>query len=80
MTVMEAQRSVVKSRKSIFFYVQELREEMGKVAWTTSTELRFSTKMVVLSTIVFGLGIYVVDFFIKHSLDLVKAIVHYIFG
>jgi preprotein translocase subunit SecE len=77
---MEVEKMVPKSRKSLFVYVQELKDEMKKVSWTTAEELRFSTKMVVLSTIAFGLGIYLVDFFIKSSLDMLKAVLHFIFG
>ena len=67
-------------RKSVFVYVQELKEELKKVTWTTKGELQFSTKMVVGATFLFGLGIYLADFFIKGSLDLIKAVLHFIFG
>lgn len=77
---MEATKASLKNRKSIFTYIQELKEEMKKVSWTTSEELRFSTKMVVLTTLVFGIGIYLVDFVIKSGLELVKTVVHFIFG
>lgn len=77
---METRKSVAKNRKSIFTYIQELKDELKKVSWTTQEELRFSTKMVVLTTIFFGLGIYLVDFFIKGSLDSIRAVLHFIFG
>jgi preprotein translocase subunit SecE len=79
--MMDAERSsAVKSRKTLFSYIQDLKEELRKVSWTSQEELRFSTKMVVLATFAFGLGIYLVDFLIKGGLDLIKTIVRFIFG
>jgi preprotein translocase subunit SecE len=71
---------VSRSRKSLFVYIQELKDELKKVTWTTQEEVKFSTKMVVLATVFLGLGIYLIDFFIKGSLDSVKAVLHFIFG
>lgn len=77
---MEVGKAAVKKRKSIFTYIQELKEELNRVSWTNSEELKFSTKMVVLTTLFFGLGIYLVDFLIKSGLELIKTVVHFIFG
>ncbi len=77
---MEVKKNRLKNQKSLFVHIQELKEELQKVSWTNKEELRFSTKMVVLSTLFFGFGIYFVDFLIKGSLDLIKAILHFIFG
>jgi len=77
---MESQKKIERTRKSVFVYIQELKDELKKVSWTAEEELRFSTKMVVLSMIFFGLGIYLVDFFIKGSLDSIKAVLYFIFG
>jgi preprotein translocase SecE subunit len=63
-----------------FSFIKELKEELRKVSWTTKAELSSCTKIVVLSTIVFGLGIYGVDLIIKGSLELIKWLVHFIFG
>lgn len=76
---MEAKKSNLKVQKSLFVYIQELKEELRKVSWTTKEELKFSTRMVVLSMLFFGMGIYFVDFLIKGSLDLVKTVLHFIF-
>lgn len=70
----------VKSKKSGVSYIQELKEELKKVSWTSREELRFATKMVVLTTLLFGVGIYLVDFLIKGSLEMIKAVIHFIFG
>jgi len=66
--------------KSLFAHIQELKAELKKVSWTTREELRFSTKAVVVATLVFGLGIYVVDFVVRSCLEATKALVHVIFG
>lgn len=70
----------VKSKKSGFSYIQELKEELKKVSWTSQEELRFATKMVVMTTLFFGVGIYLVDFLIKGSLEMIRTVVHFIFG
>ena len=77
---MEVKKSHSKTRKSLFVFIQEMKDELKKVSWTSKKELKFSTKVVVFSTLFFGIGIYVVDFLIKNGLDSVKAIVHFIFG
>jgi preprotein translocase subunit SecE len=77
---MEAKKTNSRSKKSLFVYIQEMKEELKKVSWTNKKDLKFSTKMVVLSTLFFGVGIYLVDFLIKGSLDLIRTIVHFIFG
>ena len=60
--------------------LQDLKDELRKVSWTSQEELRFSTKMVVLATLLFGLSIYLVDFVIKSCLEFIKIVVHFIFG
>jgi preprotein translocase subunit SecE len=70
-----------KSKIARFFgYIQELKEELRKVSWTTKDELKFSTKAVVAATFVLGLGIYLVDLVIKGCLDFISLAVHFIFG
>lgn len=69
----------VKKRRA-FTFIQDLKEELKKVSWTTLDELKFSTKMVVGTTFFLGLGIYLVDLVIKGCLDLVTLVVHFIFG
>jgi preprotein translocase subunit SecE len=69
------------SKTSRFFgYIQELKSELSKVSWTTKEELKFSTKAVVVTTFVLGLGIYLVDLAIKGCLDFISIAVHFIFG
>jgi preprotein translocase subunit SecE len=61
-------------------FVQELKEELKKVTWTTKEELKLSTKVVIGSIFVFGLGIYLFDLMIKGALDCIALVVHFIFG
>ncbi|MGE5195933.1 MAG: preprotein translocase subunit SecE [Anaerolineae bacterium] len=68
------------SRQRILGFIKELKEELKKVNWTTKAELQFCTKIVIAATFAFGLGIYVIDLLIKSCLDLVKVVVHLIFG
>ncbi len=67
-------------RWRFFEYVQELKEELAKVNWTTKEEIQLSTKVVVGSTFIFGLGIYLMDLVIKGCLDSVALFVRLIFG
>ncbi len=76
---MEQAKSLA-NKKSFFSYIQDLKDELKKVSWTSQEELIFSTKMVVITTFFFGLGIYFVDFVIKGALELVKTVIHFIFG
>jgi preprotein translocase subunit SecE len=59
-------------------YLQEFKDELKKVTWTSKDELRFFTKIVVGATFVFGIGIYVVDLLIKISLDVIKTSAHWL--
>jgi len=61
-------------------YIRELKEELKKVTWTTKDELVFCTKVVVGSTFVFGIGIYLIDLVIKGVLNGFGSLVHLIFG
>jgi len=67
-------------KQSRFGYVQELKEELNKVTWTSKDELFLCTKIVVGSIFLFGVGTYFVDLGIKGVLDGIAALVHLIFG
>lgn len=69
-----------KKPKAAFGFIRELKEELKKVSWTTKAELIFFTKIVVGSTFLLGLGIYLVDLCIKGVLDFIGMSVRYIFG
>ncbi len=67
-------------KKRLFNSIQELKEELKKVSWTTKDELKLSTKIVIGATFLFGIGIYLFDLVIKGCLDFIALIVHFIFG
>ncbi len=67
-------------RRRVFNAIQELKEELKKVSWTTKDELKLSTKIVIGAIFLFGLGIYLFDLVIKGCLDIIAIVAHYIFG
>ncbi len=79
-TRLEASVQQASKKRQRTAYIQELKEELRKVSWTTKEDLKFATKMVVGATFILGLGIYLVDMIIKGCLDLIGLIAHFIFG
>ena len=71
---------VVKKKISLFRFIQEMKDELKKVSWTSKQELIFSTKTVVIAAFVFGFGVYLVDLSIRNLLEMVKTALHVIFG
>lgn len=69
-----------KKRKDLFTFISNLKEELKKVSWTTKAELLSATKIVVLATFCFGIGIYGIDLVIKGLLELIKSTLLFIFG
>lgn len=67
-------------KKSVFRFIQDLKEELSKVTWTTKDELTLSTKVAIGSIFLFGLGIYLIDLVIKGALDFIALLAHFIFG
>lgn len=67
-------------KREFFAWVSGLKEELKKVSWTTKSELAFCTKIVLWSTLLFGLGIYLVDLSIKGALELVKWVLLALFA
>lgn len=72
--------AIIKKQKKKTSYLREVQGELRKVTWTTKEELKSSTKVVLLSTFVFGLGIYLIDLVIRGALDLVSYVVRWIGG
>ena len=67
-----AYRTEEKKRKLSFF--RQVQEELRKVSWTTKDELKTCTKIVVGSTFLFGLGIYLADLVIRGGLEFIRFI------
>ncbi len=66
-----------KTGKSV---IQDFKEELKKVSWTTQEELKFCTRIVVYITLIFGIGIYAIDLSIKGFLDVIKIVFQGLFG
>lgn len=69
-----------RQRWSLFRFIDELKQELKKVSWTSAKELKAATKAVVISTFAFGFGIYLVDLVIKNVLTTISALFRWIFG
>lgn len=62
----ETVKSTAKTASSFHWgkWIGEVKQEIKKVDWTTSRELKNCTKVVVISTFVFGFFVYVMDLII----------------
>lgn len=63
-----------------FDYVGDLKAELKKVNWTSKDELLVYTKIVVISTFVFGMGTFFCDVFIQSVLTGLSTVVKMIGG
>ncbi len=61
--------SSVKEKSKKLTYFREVQQELGKVSWTSKEEILLCTKVVIGSTFLFSLGIYLVDLGIRGVLD-----------
>jgi preprotein translocase subunit SecE len=67
-------------RWSLYRFIEELKQELKKVSWTSASELKTATKTVIISTFAFGFGIYLVDLVIKGALATVGMLFRWFFG
>ncbi|MCP5509968.1 MAG: preprotein translocase subunit SecE [Chlamydiales bacterium] len=61
-------------------FLQDTKEELKKVSWTSKKELISYTKVVIFSTFVFGFAIYLADLSIRGGLDGLSNIVRWMVG
>ena len=54
-------RSAAWDVKKVVTFVGEVKQELKKVEWTTKDEIKAYTKIVLISTFVFGFFIYFID-------------------
>ncbi|WP_068469701.1 preprotein translocase subunit SecE [Candidatus Protochlamydia phocaeensis] len=57
------------STKKVRDFVADIKSEIQKVQWTSKEELIAYTKIVVLTTFVFGMSIYFMDLMIQGVLN-----------
>ena len=68
-----------KKRKKVTYF-REIQQELKKVTWTTKEELIVLTKIVVSTTFLFGVGIYLADLLIRGSLGFIQVIARFVAG
>lgn len=61
-------------------FISDVKTEITKVNWTSPEELRVYAKIVVLTTLVFGFGIYFTDLIIQAVLNGLSLLVRVIAG
>ena len=62
-----------------FSFIADVKNEVKKITWTTKKELKSSTRIVILTTVLFGFTIYLIDFLLKNALEVVSHILRLIF-
>jgi len=66
-------------RKMISF-AGDVKQELKKVEWTDKDELKSYTKIVLISTLIFGMFVYLVDLVIQGSLNGINLLVKFFTG
>ncbi|MCM8800694.1 MAG: preprotein translocase subunit SecE [Candidatus Omnitrophica bacterium] len=56
--------------KRLINFIKEVREELTKVSWSNREELMSLTFVVIITTSLMALFIFVVDFFLSKSLNM----------
>ncbi len=69
-----------KKRFSFFHFLRELKDELKRVSWTTQAELKVSVKVVIISTFLFGFGVYLADIIIRTCLQGIGSLSRLVFG
>jgi len=86
MTVMEVKRpvsSTIAEKKSVNKaenFVAETKSELKKINWTSRAELIAYTKIVMIATFLFGLGVYCIDLVIQGFLSGLGILIRTISG
>ncbi len=61
-------------------YLRSVQQELKKVSWTSKEELLLGTKVVIISTFIFGMAIYAADVFIHKFLSFLGQVAYLITG
>jgi preprotein translocase subunit SecE len=56
--------------KKVIQFFKESYAELRKVIWPTRDEVVASTKVVIVSTVIIAIALWLVDFVIYHGIDL----------
>lgn len=72
--------SSVAEGKKVVEFVGEVKQELRKIEWTSKDELKAYTKIVLVSTFLFGMLIYLADLLIQGVLGGINFLVRVIIG
>ena len=61
-------------------FLGDVKLELTKINWTTPDELRTYTKIVIVSTFCFGMGVYFADLLIQGLLGALESLIRLIGG
>ncbi len=78
MTSSSNMEALTKEKKPSYF--RQVQQEFKKISWTSKEELILSTKIVIISTFLFALGIYIADISIKSVFSLISNLARLITG
>lgn len=67
-------------KRKVQDFVSDIKSEINKIHWTSREELLVYAKIVVISTLVFGLGIYCTDLIIQAVLSGLGFLVRLVLG
>ena len=70
----------IAGKKKTENFLRELQKELKKVSWTSKEDLKLFTKIVLLATLFFGFGIYLIDLILRSGLNVISFIFRIIFG
>lgn len=77
-------RSTSSSKKlqgrQVVRFVGDVKQELKKVEWTCKDELKSYTKIVLVSTFIFGMFVYFVDLFMQGFLGGINLLVKFYTG
>ena len=74
------QATQVATGRQAFAFFGDVKAEFKKISWTTKDELKVYTKIVVASTFVFGMMIYLADLIVNGSLRGIGVLFKWIVG
>jgi len=80
MTLNSKMETLITTKEKKLSYFRQVQQEFKKISWTSKEELILSTKIVIISTFMFGLGIYLVDILIRNFFSMIGNLARLITG
>lgn len=68
------------SRPGLIDFGREVKKELKKIEWTTKDELKSYTKIVIISTFLFGMGVYFIDLIVQSFLNAIHLLSKFLTG